>query len=72
MKTIILNIDTMRDALMSCNFNGFVDSLKTKLSEGYVIQVVQEAVDTEPLNLFKIDDFEEFEAWVDNGCPSHK
>lgn len=70
MSVIIVNIDTMRDARTSVNFNGVLDSINVLMSEGFVVRVIQEAVNMESLELFRINDFEQFEKWVNNGCQS--
>ena len=72
MNVIFVNIDTMRDARMSSNFDGVMSSINVLMDEGFTIQVVQEAVNMKPIKLFQINDFKEFEAWVNNGCPSQK
>jgi hypothetical protein len=72
MNVIFVNIDTMRDARMSSNFDGVMSSINVLMDEGFTIQVVQEAVNMKPIKLFQINDFEEFETWVNNGCSSQK
>ena len=70
MNRITVDIDTMRDARTSANYNGIMASFETLIGEGYDIKVIQDYDNAPADNLFQIDNYEQFNAWVENNCPT--
>ncbi len=71
MQLIHIDVDTMSQARTSANFDSYTQSIVTLMNEGFVVQITQEYVNAPTNNLFKIDSSEEFEEWVDKGCPNN-
>ena len=70
MNRITVDIDTMRDARTSANFNGIMAAYETLMEEGYYIQVNQDYNNATSDELFRIDNYEQFNNWVENNCPT--
>ncbi len=68
MQLIHIDVDTMRQARISANFDSYMRSMETFMNEGFVVQIVQEYNNAPTDNLFQFRTFEEFEEWVNNGC----
>jgi hypothetical protein len=70
MQLIHVDVDTMRNATTSANFNSIMQSFETLMGEGYVMQIIQEYTNAPTDKLFQINDYDQFEKWVENGCSS--
>jgi len=66
---IRVGIDTIKDRSSISNFSVIMEAIKTLMSEGFTIQIIQELADEPDQDLFKISTFKEFEKWIEKGCP---
>lgn len=65
-------LKSIKESLVSVNLEAAIEAIHILLNEGSIIEVYQDYPDAPDELLLSFSSVEDFNAWVDNGCPVNK
>jgi hypothetical protein len=71
MRAITVDINTIRDSLLSPAPNAMIGAYRTFISDGFVIRVVRNYNNADDDLLFILTTLNAFNDWVNQGCPAN-